>query len=206
LALFTLVPPPRETNPRPHPTLCQWNDLSGPPDLLSAVFNPLGRYDEILTRVTGPIDGEYKNPGFGYDACFGLCSDKQLYLPKWLEGSWEVESTYMGKAFPRGEKYVYRSIREGSARSAKEKVGDVTSYKARYVAAEAGGSAFGVGRGEKKTIQDRAFNTAEMLNAYAGYRRVLKVPSPPEICDMFLHVYFYIIMCKCKCKCIYVYM
>lgn len=75
----------------------------------------------------------------------------------------------------RGEKYVYRSIREGSARSAKEKPGDVTSYKARYVAAESGGSVLGVGKGGRRVIQDRGYNTAEMLNAYAGYRRVLKV-------------------------------
>ena len=50
----------------------------------------------------------------------------------------------------------------GSARSEREQIGDVTQYETRYVAA--------VTR-KKETlsvIQDRAFNTESMLNAYAG--------------------------------------
>ena len=57
---------------------------------------------------------EFDNPGFGYDACFGLCSDKQLYYPTWMEGTWEVTSEYAGKAFPKGEEYVYRNVRSGT--------------------------------------------------------------------------------------------
>ena len=50
-----------------------------------------------------------------------------------MEGEWEVASEYVGKAFPMGEDYVYRNVRAGSARSADEKIGDVTRHLSRYM-------------------------------------------------------------------------
>ena len=132
-------------------------------------------FASLAERAQGPTGGKYSNPGFGYDACFGLCSDKQVYYPAWLEGEWEVSSTYRAKAFPLGEDYVYRSIRAGSARSAAEQIGDTTVFRARYAAAETGGTLLGIGKGRTAVVSERGFNTAAMLNAYAGYKRVSKV-------------------------------
>jgi len=137
-------------------------------------------YDWLKQRVFGPMDQDYRNPGFQYDVCFGLCSDKQVYLPDWLQGTWEVKSTYVGKAFPAGEQYVYRNMKEGTARSATEKEGDTMRFLARNLPSTKGGTLLGAGKGGAAVIHDRAFNTAQMLNAYAGYRRVLNVEYNPE--------------------------
>eukprot|EP00961_Rhodomonas_salina_P280768 3792748-Rhodomonas_salina.3 len=159
------------------------------------------KYDFLYQRATSAPEGDFENPGFGYDSCFGLCSDKQLYYPSWMEGEWEVASTYLAKAFPKGEQYVYRNLRAGSARSATEKLGDTTKFAARYLPSKTGGTVLGnipfsllviytvrgreigrafvagFGSGAAAVTSDRAYNTAAMLNAYAGNLRYL--PTPP---------------------------
>ncbi|KAJ1491824.1 hypothetical protein T484DRAFT_1773165 [Baffinella frigidus] len=142
--------------------------------LVSVVFSPgdaragggYGGHDFVLLaeRAKGPIGGKYVNPGVEFDVWGN--SDKQVYYPGWLEGEWQVKSTYKGKAFPLGEAYVYRTIRSGSARSATEQIGDSTTFAARYLPSS---------QGKARVVGDRAFNTASMLNAYAGYTRVSKV-------------------------------
>mmetsp|Transcript_29725 Transcript_29725/g.60023 ORF Transcript_29725/g.60023 Transcript_29725/m.60023 type:complete len:357 (-) Transcript_29725:100-1170(-) len=137
-------------------------------------------FNFLSQRATGPANADFDNPGFGYDSCFGLCSDKQLYYPSWLQGDWKVESTYAGKAFPKGEEFVYRNLRGGSARSASEKIGDVTKFAARYVQAKTGGTVLGFGAGSEAVISDRSYNTVELLNAYAGFGRILRVDYSPD--------------------------
>lgn len=138
------------------------------------------KYDFLYQRATSAPEGDFENPGFGYDSCFGLCSDKQLYYPSWMEGEWEVASTYLAKAFPKGEQYVYRNLRAGSARSATEKLGDTTKFAARYLPSKTGGTVLGFGSGAAAVTSDRAYNTAAMLNAYAGFGRVSRVDYQPD--------------------------
>ena len=132
-----------------------------------------GDFKLLARRAAGGLL-DIDSPGFGYDACFGLCSEKQLFYPKWMAGEWEVTSEYVAKAFPKGEQLVYRNVRAGSARSESEAIGDKTVFAFRYRA---------VPRRQKDhlpVVQDRAFNTASMLNAYAGYRRVNNIEYFPD--------------------------
>eukprot|EP00960_Hanusia_phi_P031615 749383-Hanusia_phi.AAC.1 len=114
-----------------------------------------GDYSYLESRAVGE-DKLISNPGFGYDACFGLCSEKQLFYPDWMEGEWSSSCVLTSKFFPLGEDLMYRNLRRGSARSEEERIGQKTTFNSKYVTVD-----------EKKrqgnrlcVIADRSFNTA----------------------------------------------
>jgi len=133
-----------------------------------------GDFSFLASRAVG-AELSIANPGFGYDACFGLCSEKQLYYPEWMEGEWSTSSVLSSKIFPLGEELVYRNLRKGSARSEQEAIGQETIFRSKYVPVEEKKR-----RGNKLcAIADRSFNTAAMLNAYAGYSRISSIKYEP---------------------------
>lgn len=82
---------------------------------------------------------------------------KDVYYPGSFAGDWNVTSTLLQKTFPFGPDFVLsKSLKEGSPRNRAERVGDSTSYLARYLPAESG----------EKAIADRAFNLVSLSRSY----------------------------------------
>lgn len=176
MATEVLMPVPSAAAQGTAPIVPQGQQKAGTPGRFLFQGAPAygkGNFDFLSQRATSSLL-DFDNPGFGYDGCFGLCSDKQLYYPTWMEGEWEVTSEYMGKAFPKGVDYVYRNVRSGSARSEKEEIGDRTQHLSRYIK---------VAKRQYEPLsvmQDRIQNTKSLLNAYAGYERVVDVEYSPD--------------------------
>lgn len=114
-------------------------------------------------------------------------SDRELYYPPFLFGSWIVTATLKRKVYPYGKSYVpSTSLLQGSPRNRMESVGDSTTYEARYFATGAEGDASSdpiaanLGRGSKtKVISDRAYNSKSISIAYKHLAPIQDVEWDP---------------------------
>ena len=98
----------------------------------------------------------------------GLYDD--LFYPDWIEGEWDVVQTLMGFEAPLGSKFLSGpsgnrpDIAEATMKQQRERLGTaVGPFPLRFISVSGPGSANG-----KFVVEDRAFNTASRLNAFAG--------------------------------------
>jgi len=117
----------------------------------------------LRTKATAPFStlssqtNFLMSPGSGTDT-------QSITYPAFFEGKWNITSTYIGKVYPLGERFVPRRIRKrGSIRRDEDVPGDSVSYLQDYR------NSNGV------TLPNREFNTEQQVNAQRGYEEVSEV-------------------------------
>jgi len=85
-------------------------------------------------------------------------ANRDVYYPPSFAGDWNVTATLQRKIFPFGPDFILsKSLVDGSPRNRAERLGDSTSYIARYLPAN---------NGEPQAIADRGFNLVSMSRSY----------------------------------------
>uniref|UniRef100_A0A7S0B2Z5 DUF6816 domain-containing protein n=1 Tax=Pyrodinium bahamense TaxID=73915 RepID=A0A7S0B2Z5_9DINO len=88
-----------------------------------------------------------------------------LYYPSWLEGRWRVQQTLQAYSAPLGKKYLAGGnldVANKVLSDEQRQLGRPVEFELRYVRTQ-----------RNNTVEDRAFNVAARLNAFAG-RKVVK--------------------------------
>lgn len=122
----------------------------------------------LLQKISFPLSelspGFLKAPVNGG----GGGNDGDLAYPPFFAGTWNSTSTFVGKRYPLGERFVPSRIRRrGSLRREEDAVGDALSWPVRYVP--------GAGGEEVSVLPDRPYNIRQQINAQRGYDEVAEV-------------------------------
>lgn len=98
--------------------------------------------------------------------------NRAMLLPAWMEGTWQVRSTFVKAGFPLGPRFVTKTLPGITKCSALAALPDVgasgVEYLQRFVKGGGGSGADGV-------IADRTFNIRSSVNAFLGYESVRRI-------------------------------
>lgn len=138
------------------------------------------RYAELLQRAT--TSGSLWAPGPR-----APWESKQVYYPRWMFGQWAATATFTALATPLGPQFAPQGILAAAQADASAGgIGSVVTYDLRFFSTlpDTLGNQLrmnlGFGLPEDAIIQDRAFNTRAVSNAYLGWQAVEYVEYDPR--------------------------